>query len=253
MRMETPWRNNHLIIVDDESLFQGLRKHQNYSGEEAAVGAAFSTCYARLTPHTGYYLLYQEPENAHLRLWLALAVLTKHARFQTIIALGKGLNLSKHPQTAEPLLITEARACTYPALYQNENPYRDGTQPVEIYKPAPLAEQWISSHPKGITDIAAIAGYCKHPVHNGSLLPWAPEQFQQMSNQGIQVYSEVPAGIYDTREIPAYHQTTMPAFCMITENLDDQYSNPTELADWLMDTQHRLIHSKSTGSTSTIS
>ena len=46
--------------------------------------------------------------------------------------------------------------------------------------------------------------------------------------------SQLLLGIPDTREMPAYNQTTMLAFCMITENLDEQYSNPIKLANWLL-------------------
>lgn len=253
MRTETSEITSHLIVVDDESLFQALRHHKNLRAQETSVGAAFSTCYRRQMPHAAYYLLYQPPENAHLHIWSAMAVLAKQDRFQTVTALSKGLNLGKSPLPKTPLLITEARACPYPALYQSPDPYSTGKQETEIYTCAWQARDNRSTTLKavGYKD-EYVAGYCKHPVHNGSLMPWAPEQFEQLSNQGIHMYSEIPAGIYDAGTTPAYSQSLIRAYGVSVESLDCGHTDPIVLADWLLLTQH-TPHSKSTGSTSTIS
>lgn len=160
-----------------------------------------------------FNFLFLPPENAHVFGWLGLAQRGEQVEVEGLLCVAQAVSLRDDLGTGDLMVVTEALALPYPALYESRPPKWQKDEFGEEDKR--VAECFEA--PAGSVDLAAgladimrgrgkltqpevnwgRTGYAKHPTWNGGMMPWAEEQFDRMREEGIDTLSEMPAGVFD--------------------------------------------------------
>ncbi len=174
------------------------------------------------------------PENAHPFAYLTLGQRALRRRVPLVVAISQARTFKDGLFAGDIALVSNAIALPYPALFQNRNPFSPNEPTTEVYSANPEVLGSFSKFADTVTSpklwqvkIPIVkSGYTKHPTHGGGLHPWAPEQFEQMKESGIDTVAETPSGVYEFQQLsPA---TSVVCFNMVTGPTRAQLSTEWE-------------------------
>lgn len=240
-----------LLVVDQPELFYALLAAMTTNAKaNRPVGAAYATCHEVDYGINQWLIMLQNPVNAHPFVWLALKTLLRSFPLRTVLSISRGADLAGLHTLGTWYRINEARAVPYPAIYRNVDPYATSKPGTDVYSARHATAGSPSVLPFEMP--IATAGYAKHPEYEGALTPWSDEQFRRLLDDGIGVYSEIPAGILDAGSSQDLADAEIICLVETVPDLQSPFNDPQTSLSRILQTMDVLSgYSKSTGSIST--
>lgn len=184
----------HIILCDNQEQIKELRIRL---GEKRISSEPHGLGYARgIEFHSGtdfWIALYLSPANAESYLHICISQLANRFEIKSILGTASGLSLSEAMSPGHICRVNSCISTAYPALYENIDPYAPRPPQDTIALKVPNPNCRLPDSYKILPQVCA--GSCRHPHHNGALMPWSPDQWKKLNNLGISIYSEFPVGI----------------------------------------------------------
>src|SRR5690606_20004223 len=149
-----------------------------------------------------------KPEDGQLFGWLTLAEFHERVSIKRVLCIAQSLSLREDLHSGDVALVTQASALPYPALYASRAPEWQE----ENDRPSAAQHYFLSDDNLRLgRDIAGHAlenvgqsyipevhtGYARHPAWGGGMMPWAAEQFDALTADGLETISELAVGVFD--------------------------------------------------------
>ncbi len=203
-----------IFLVDDLSLHEALI----YSLQSTVRPRA------RLTPATGagfasgvqfqlknhiVHILCLGDHTSHPFSYLTLGAFATQREISSVIALTTAHSLREDLFPGDLAIVRRASALPYPALFANKDPYEQNPPEAEHFEAKPETldhfTKQVVKQAKPILwqrEVPQVrCGYAKHPTWGGELMPWAPQQFDNMRQQGIDTISSAAVGVYEAQKL----------------------------------------------------